>query len=280
MSARTLPAHWVLVCEGPSDARVVQTLVDRVLHAHGDDWVREEINEKRAHNLRQWVALGEGASYVDRHQLATIARSLGLPMLRGRFDKVASADAVHGEAHGERAVVRAFQIAAQLARTQPIAGLVVLWDADQEPEARRNGTQRGVAIARALLPRLPDHVLALCVPELEAWLIAGFDPQTDAEHRRFAEVRSRVHADPRTAPERLTSKRPTDPRDAKALLDLLTDGDGDRAHACCADTSLDHLHERGERSGLREFLDDVARVMVPHVDPRAAGARGHGTHTG
>lgn len=269
-----LPARWMLVCEGPSDARVVHTLVDRVLRENGSDWVRDALDEGRAHDLRQWVAHRDDASYVDSHQLAKITRSLGILPVRGRFDKVATAEAVHGEAHGERVVMRAFQLAAHLGRMQAIAGLVVLWDADREPEARRNGMLRGVAIARVLQERTPDHVLALCVPELEAWLIAGFDPANDAERRRLDEAERRVHADPRTMPERLTSKRPSDAGDAKGLLDLLTDGDPDRAHACCADASLDQLRGRGERSGLQGFLDDVARELVPHVDPAAARAHG------
>ena len=54
----------------------------------------------------------------------------------------------------------------------------------------------------------------------------------------------------------MTSKSPSDPKDSKRILDVLTGSSANR-EADCLETDLTTLSRRCQASGLPEFLDDV-----------------------
>jgi hypothetical protein len=98
-------------------------------------------------------------------------------------------------------------------------------------------------------------------PEVEAWLVSGFEPQNENERRRATAVRNDLSFDPTTESHRLTS-HPNDARtDAKRVLELLCGGEPDRRDACLQDRSI--LRSRGSKNGARAFLDEVDQQIVP-----------------
>ncbi|MBX7081374.1 MAG: hypothetical protein K1X88_19390 [Nannocystaceae bacterium] len=182
------------------------------------------------------------------------ARERGVARLHGHFG------GVPGEAD-------ALMVRAQL----------LLWDSDawafdfavlardtDGDRARRNGACQAVAENALRVPSRPPIVLAYAEPEIEAWVIAGFIARDDAEQRRLHAELKRLGFDPRSAPERLTAKRHSDARDAKAVLVALCgSADAQTRWVRCADASLERWREHTKAAGGPEFLDAVRHEVVP-----------------
>jgi len=106
---------------------------------------------------------------------------------------------------------------------------------------------------------------AIASPEIEAWLIAAFSPQTETEADALAIVRQRIGFDPRFHPEKLTSKRPEDKKDAKRVLDEISGDDPDRVKESWDSAPLDDLIDRGKDCGLADYIGDVRSQLIPAV---------------
>ncbi len=96
----------------------------------------------------------------------------------------------------------------------------------------------------------------------ECWILAGFDPTDDAEGASLTDVRQELGFDPRSRAEELTAKADSARRSAKRVLAILTRGDADR-ELRCTEADLELLRSRGDATGLREFLEEVATRLPP-----------------
>ena len=101
-----------------------------------------------------------------------------------------------------------------------------------------------------------EVVFAFPNPEVEAWDILGFQPQTDNERYRLAKLIKALSFDPRKEPLRMTSRSSGSATDAKRIWEHLTEGDRERIEQCLS-TSLDVLRSRGADCGLAAFLQEV-----------------------
>lgn len=145
-------------------------------------------------------------------------------------------------------------------RPRPSA-VVLVRDLDHD---RNTNRRAGMEQVRDGIPWPPDVpiVLATPEPEIEAWIVSGFEPEDAAERALLAELRSALSFDPTTESHRLTSHPNTAPTDAKRVLAKLVDRDGEeREERCLADR--DRLARRGADNHCRAFLDDVRRCLVP-----------------
>lgn len=126
---------------------------------------------------------------------------------------------------------------------------------------------------RAGMLQVRDHltwpfvvVVATPEPEIEAWVVAGFEPGSDSEAAAVRAVFDELSFDPTREPHRLTAHPNDAPRDAKRVLARLTGGDREREHACVDDH--DRLRVRSAQTYLPEFLDEVTDRLVPHFTRR------------
>jgi hypothetical protein len=124
---------------------------------------------------------------------------------------------------------------------------------------------------RAGLLQVRDHlawpfvvVAATPEPEIEAWVVAGFEPCDGPEAAALRIVVAELSFDPTRAPHRLTAHPNDAPRDAKRVLSRLAGGDRDRELACLDDHP--RLRERGAMTYLPEFLDEIHQRLVPCID--------------
>lgn len=153
----------------------------------------------------------------------------------------------------------------QLANTVLPEALVIARDLDRQPERRRGFRQ--VMDDPGMTPPFPV-VYAGADPEIEAWQIAGFEPETAAEHQALARMKEALGFWPHREAHRLTSRPNDAPTDAKRVLCALTNGDPDRSDRCLDD--LPRLADRGSGRGVTAFLDDAERLLVPLVAGRRA----------
>lgn len=128
-------------------------------------------------------------------------------------------------------------------------------DGDNEGPARRAAMER----ARKESTTIPPEriVVAVPMPEREAWHISGFESKDAAEQSRLAQTRTDLGKDPRTSSHELKHGRDEAKNNAKRVLTVLTEDDAAREHACIFETPLEVLRQRGRENGLVDFLDQV-----------------------
>lgn len=116
-----------------------------------------------------------------------------------------------------------------------------------------------------------EVVLGLPHPRREAWVLAGFEPESNAEHAQLASERKYIGFDPRERAEDLRSgKTHTEnnkkvKKSTKRVLDVLTRGDRLREERCWSNTPLETLRTRGGKTGLSDYLAEVKERLVPLV---------------
>ncbi|MFO0607676.1 MAG: hypothetical protein U0324_31225 [Polyangiales bacterium] len=245
------------VAEDALSAAVSRDLLDRVVAERGPDWLRE--------------------LFADPALRATQRRFEGLDGAEGWASR--GAVKAHAEARGVRSLRRLSGNAALAskclllaAKVDPACLVLLAFDRDRHPddETLRHG------VAATTTPAAPRCLVAEAVPEFDAWVLAGWRAESRAEEAALRDAEARIEAQsgklsPLDALHRLTSNVAGDARDAKRLCAALcglgaadqVGPEHDRARRCWAEPPLDELEARGEHIGLRVYLHDVDREVVP-----------------
>ncbi len=227
----------VVVCEAGFDFKIARTLCDRIAQECG--------------RSLHWPMPMPQDEYIRWGSVPKLMTRLRIKATYGHFKgSPGQADAKAGR--------NALQIVRALAKADLKVELVVLQrDADNQPERALGLRQAAEAV--------PAHfavVVGVADPMVEAWVLAGFDPATPAEHERLNVERVKLGFDPRSDAARLQSKDVHAARSAKRVLSTLTDGDHGRQSACVESTPLTRLRERGADSGLKDFLASLERALM------------------
>ena len=161
------------------------------------------------------------------------------------------------------------------AQDETIEAVVLVRDMDNQPERRTSMESARAELADKLAFQV---AIAAPDPKREAWILHGYEPRNDRETTLLADERKRLGFDPITRPERLRGDRRREAdqqdRDMKLVVERLTEGDYDRDRLCLATTPLSLLKERGQATGLADYLDEIETRLLPLVDPGAtAGYR-------
>lgn len=230
----------VVVVEDAPDALIACHLADRVILEEGPEWIDSAIID----SLRSWVGLEPGSSYTkwtkakEMHKEGSSPRYLG--HINGKPQGVEYAEcrrAIH--------LTNKYRKAAK--------AVLLIKDLDNHPE-RREGmvqardTTKGITI-----------IIATPNPEREAWVLNGFEPRTQNEENELESVRREIRFDPCLKAEKLGGAPDRDP---KKTLDRLTNGRPERKEECWTQTSLSTLRTRGEKTHLREYLDEVKLLLA------------------
>lgn len=232
-----------IAAESPGDAKLITALVDRVfLEEH--DWVTDDTLDEH----RVWVGLGR-ESFLDVHRARRDATARRLPV-HGHF----GGEPREADAKMFRSVLLLF-----LFEDTPPDVVVVSRDIDGDEDRARGFEQ---AVAHKAWPFVV--VPALARPEIEAFELLSWRPESEAETKALAAARQRLPFCPTKAPERLTSKKPTNPKDAKTVKLSLCDDD-ERWEEAWKRADLRELQEAGEGCGLARLLRDARKALNPSV---------------
>ncbi|MBI5515663.1 MAG: hypothetical protein HY909_17915 [Deltaproteobacteria bacterium] len=246
-----LPLRWVVVCEAVGDCDLATGLADRYAlePAHGlGDWIRDDLD-----TYRHWRGLTDQDRFMPWKWVAAVAKQRRLR--------------VHGYKGPETLpsfeVLRVFRLIALSEEKLP-AGLLLVRDTDADRTRRQEFTE-SVRELQALLDGRGAGMrlcLALPHPEAEAWLLAGFEPESAEEQEALEVVRRDLGYDPRLHADRMnpgvevTAQGPVR-SSTKRVLDALTAGDSDRRRRCWADAPFERLRARGGDAGLTDFFKDL-----------------------
>jgi hypothetical protein len=140
----------------------------------------------------------------------------------------------------------------------PLHGVLLVRDDDRDEDRRggldqaRNSVEMGVPV-----------VIGLAHTKRECWVLAGFSAQTPEEDAFLAGLRQELGFDPCAEAEGLTAKHDHDLRSAKRVLGVLTAGNREREADCWLRCDLRLLEQRGQNTGLADYLREVRTLLVP-----------------
>jgi hypothetical protein len=236
-----------VVCEADADRRAATLLSDRVLR-ETIEWISPETLPY----LRRYRGLGDQDTYLKCSSVKEIARRRRITVHGFIGGEPRKPDA----AMAERALVI-------LATSEVPPGAVILTRDTDKERARRHGYDQ----ARGA-QRWPFVVIVgVAETKRECWILAGYEPRDDAEREILAREREDLGFDPLSSAEQLTASEKGARRDAKRVLDALTGCDSDREDACLEEAPLALLRQRGAKTGLAPYLQELEERLVPLFDP-------------
>lgn len=237
-----------ILCEARADRDTACGLADRVL-LEEVSWLEPEMLE----SCRQWVGLREDQPFLAWKHVDDEAKKAGLKVF-GRFN----GDPGAPDAFNARRALLLFAGAER----RPAAVLLI-----RDGDAQRDRV--GLEQARNDKPWPFQVIIGLAHPKRECWVLAGFDPKNEDEAARLEDERTRLSFHPVRDAHQLTAREHGAKKDAKRALDALTQGDLERECACLEETPLSVLEERGEKTGLTEYLKEVRERLVPILGGRS-----------
>lgn len=234
-----------VVCEAAADKQIGCDLADRVICEYAE-WITPEVID----SYRRYRGFRESDEFLKWTAIKEIAERLNIKT-HGHFDGAPGAPDALATRRALR-VLRASDI-------EPEA-VILLRDADNE-SVRVNGINQARNEFRKEWSR--PIVVGVADTMRECWVIVGFVAQNDENHARLDEVRDgkQLGFDPTAHPDRLTARTHTAKKNAKRVLEILTDGDPERELSCWRDTPLDTLKSRGERVGLTTYLEEIEELL-------------------
>lgn len=253
----TDPSHSVVVfCEGPSDSLVVRALVPRVLKELAD-WLDLTQLEFRG--------LESGTGYLP---WSAVGKLTGEPKRFKGFDD----DSEWGPE--STSAWKALHSVERLVDA-PSVGVVLLRDGDSTRSKPRLGQERRAQLKVAVdgfMKTAPSGVptrlrvaFGVCEPKVECWVLNAFEPTLPA----VAELRSELGLNPSTHAHLLVGG-PEGKAPAKQVLARLASSPSDWAEVL-EGVSLGALAQRGEETGLRQFLQltrcTLGLLIAPYVAP-------------
>ena len=251
-----MPLAFAVVCEAAADFRTATGLVERII-CDQVEWVEDHLLAA----CPLWCGPDQTRPYLLWTEVSRLANEAKIPPIRGHFDgRPGEPDA--------RTALRVLRLLKKLRNSgRPLDGVLLLRDDDRDTR-RRAGLEQGRDAEHELRDRV---VIGLAHCKRECWVLAGFDPTNPGENERHAAVQAELGFDPRTSAHQLTAKHDTDKRSAKRVLGTLTQDDADREATCWGKAPLTTLRERGQETGLAEFMDEIVSRFIPlfHRDPRA-----------
>jgi hypothetical protein len=231
-----------MVVEGPSDARTIPGLVDRVL--------LHEVPALDLGRARAVHGLDPGAAFLAWHDVDQAVQQRRVPRKHGHFG---------GQPAIEDARTAWYALQCFVARDPQPAAVILVRDSD----GKRDERTRGLAQAREEAV-WPFHVvIGVAHTMLECWVIAGFTPETKREKAELAALRKSLGFSPTERSEQLDASDEGAKKSPKRVLRCLTDADREREARCWTDAALELLRDRGQRNGLSAFLVEVTEEVAP-----------------
>lgn len=275
--------RFVLIAEDRAHAWLAMTLADRLaveqvpwLQGHEHEETKLLPDAFRIFDIEDRRAIGLGDVSAQGELLGRFVRKKDIRDLcdRGEIPRV------HGL--GIEPITATAILALRYFRTHEPHSSAVIMMVDTDNTMSLEETRRCLNEARTgkyFKNGLPfQFVFGACHPEAEAWLICAFEPEGPEEQKRVDDERKRLGVDPCMSGDRLTAGNIDGKRDAKRVLArLISVKETDAKKAALEERSLqgirlcglDRLMERGERIGLKAFLNDLSESLVPLYQKKA-----------
>ncbi len=237
--------RFAVVAEAAADHRTATDLADRVL-TEAIDWLDEHL----VIHQREWV-IDVASERLTWKRMRKLAEDAGIEA-EGFF----AGEPALPDAQAARRALRYLR-----ATVPELEAVLLIRDRDDRAD-RHDGLEQA---------RREDHeglviVVGLAVVEREAWVISGFEPQSEAEQATLDAERQTLGFQPHEQSHQLTAcKADYAQRSPKRVLRQLSGGNHDRERTCWQVTRLDVLRDRGKENGLAAYLDEVRTRLAPLI---------------
>jgi len=213
----------IAFCEARSDFLLTSALIDRILRAQAT-WI-SDLLDVAPDGIRTWLGYGRGRDFFDLHQVRSYALQHLARVPQGNFNGRPGASGAL-MARTAFSIVRALNHSPNIDDGDKIDGVILIWDMDGQAPNRKLGLDQARTEAQKLVPfqiilGRPDRMR-------EAWVLAGFDPQSQDERDRLDNERQQLGFHPSIQAHLLTAADEGAKRSAKRVLAVLTCGDWDR----------------------------------------------------
>jgi hypothetical protein len=209
--------------------------------------------------LRQWRGLKRSEPFLAWKHVHARAKEANI-RTQGHFEGEPGAQ----DAFAARRALALLTIAGERA----IDAVLLIRDSDGHLEERRRGLEQG----RTGVDGLGPILIGVAHTKRECWALAGFTAANEEDRARADSLRQELGFDPCTHAQELTAEHPGAKRDAKRVLSLLTQDDVDREVRDWTAVPLQQLEERGQHTGLAEFIREIRSRLVPlwtgHTPPK------------
>ena len=244
-----------VICEAAADQRTACGIADRVL-SQEVEWLGPVLD-----SLRAWRGLKKNEPFLAWKCVHNLADEANI-RTHGHF----GTESGHPDAFIARRALALLTVRGE----GRIDAVLLIRDSDNQLDRLK-----GLKQAREQASDLGPIVIGVARTKRECWVLAGFIAEDDQERSRVEELRRELGFHPCLRAEQLTAAHDNDKRSAKRVLNALTDGDYTREEACWMAAPLKTLTERGELSGLRDFIQEVGT----HLEPLFTGRSTAGTTT-
>lgn len=236
-----------VACEADSDFQSARVLIDRLL-CEQHPWIEEHL-----HSQRSFVAAVADHSWTRLQNAHEMARERGLRPRKGHFNgQPGEADALLG---------RSVMLLLSSLRPRPSV-LIVLRDIDNHI-SRMAGWQQ----VRNEYHGKPPLITGLAIIKRENWILAGYSPDNDVERSRLRIETTNLGFDPTVSPHEADAHDESAKRSPKRILTTLISLDGEakvlREIRCLQESDLSVLTDRGQKTGLAQFLIDLRTLLCP-----------------
>ena len=153
--------NFIVICEAPADYRTATEIADRVFIA-GINW----LEEAQLDSQRNWIGEVPAGCPLTWKSIPALARAQGI-RVHGHFDGEPGLP----DAHAARRA-----LAYVLRNMSDIAGIVMIRDADDQPQRRL-----GLEQARSSYASHCAIVVGLAICERESWVLSGFVPPGETQ---------------------------------------------------------------------------------------------------
>ncbi|MEG4343781.1 hypothetical protein QUB70_10895 [Microcoleus sp. A003_D6] len=252
--------EFVVIVESSADARTATKLADRIL-VQKIDWLEPEMLQ----HLFQWSGLEAGTEnscWKNINQIIdNFQQSLGFrpPRYLGhRKDGALKADGA--------AAIKIINLVRFIQKTRQIKAVLLIRDLDNQPQ-RREGIEQARSEHINRQPKL-EIIIGTADRMREAWVLNGFIPSNQEETRILEEIETKLNFDPCKDSHRLRSNSFEEPdriRNPKVVVKELTGGRMQREQQCWEETSLEYLRQKGDRTGLTAYIDEIEARLIPII---------------
>jgi len=253
--------EFIVIVESEADAEVAAKLAECVL-VEKIDW----LEDKQLQYLFQWRGLQENTKYSrwdDIVQIIENAKKV-LGYKPPRYLGHANSGPLKTDGAGS---IKILKLIRHLQKGQSSIRVVFLIrDLDNQPQRRQGITQ-----ARSEYNHLKNEleiIIGTADRSREAWVLNGFIPSSQGEIKILEDIKHQLKFDPCEDAHKLRANSFEEPdriRNPKVVLKKLTAGDRLREQKCWEETDLALLRQRGEKTGLSDYLKEIEERLIPII---------------
>ena len=250
-------SEFVVIVESRADSEIATKLAERVL-LEKIEWLDHDCEQLQYHF--QWSGLRENTEYSCWTWLDDLIKFFSSEF---NFPKIRSNGKLKTDGQAAKKVIILISFLRYKLKRN-IKAVIFIRDLDNQPERRHY-------VEQARLEQEDKSfkvIIGMADRMRESWVLNGFIPLNPTEEKILQEIKVGLNFDPCKDAQRLRSNSfeyPDQKRNPKQVVKSLTDNNRLREQQCWEETPLELLRQRGENTGLADYLNEIEERLTPII---------------